>query len=124
MAQIYKNPVQAYIMPRNQALNVQPHIVGMPELEWEAADSHTVLLDMLKMCEARGIELKAWIPDLLVDLEPDQRPKQWAPSDVRELIEANLDKNYGIVVFASAFGPTLAVLADNGISAKTEVVQI
>lgn len=122
MAQIYKNPVQAYIMPRNQALNVQPHIVGMPELD--TSDSHTVLLDMLKLCEARGIELKAWIPDLLVELAADQRPKQWTASAVRELIEANPDKNYGIVVFASAFGPTLAVLADNGITAKTEVVQI
>jgi len=122
MAQIYKNPVQAYIMPRNQALNVQPHIVGMPEID--TSDGHAVLLNMLKLCEARGIELKAWIPDLLVYLEPDQRPKQWAASAVRELIEANPDKNYGIVVFASAFGPTLAVLADNGTSAKTEVVSL
>jgi hypothetical protein len=122
MAQIYKNPVQAYIMPRKQALNVEPHVVGQPKID--TSDGHTLLLDMLKMCEARGIELKAWIPDLLVELAADERPKQWAASAVRELIEANPDKNYGIVVFASAFGPTLAVLADNGISAKTEVVSL
>ena len=96
MAQIYKNPVQAYIMPRKQALNVEPHVVGQPKID----------------------------TDLLVELAADQRPKQWTASAVRELIEANPDKNYGIVVFASAFGPTLAVLADNGITAKTEVVQI
>ena len=122
MAQVYKDPVQAYIMPRNQALNVQMHIQGSPVLD--VSDGEAALLSMLDLCEKRGIELKAWIPELLVDMNPDQRPKQWTPSAVRKLIADNPEKTYGIVVFRSSFGPTLAVLASSGITAKTEVVQI
>ena len=131
-----KTPVQAFIMSQLRALNVQSHTVGNPVLDWET-DSSAALLGMLDMCEARNIELKAFIPELLETLSEAERKakKSWAPAAIRELIAANPDTVYNLVVWDGGhqtkdgqyrnYGPELAVLADTGGSTqKNEVVQI
>ena len=131
-----KVPVQAFIMSKLRALNVQLHTVGNPVLDWET-DSSAALLGMLDMCETRGVELKAYIPELLETLPEDERKakKSWNPAAVRELIAANPDTVYNLVVWDGGhknkddqyrnYGPEMAVLADTGGSTqKNEVVQI
>ena len=130
-----KVPVQAFIMSKLRALNVQFHTVGNPVLDWET-DSSAALLGMLDMCETRGVELKAYIPELLETLPKaeQKKKKSWNPAAVRELIAANPDTVYNLVVWDGAhvvdgeyrnYGPEMAVLANTGGSTqKNEVVQI
>jgi len=111
--QVYKEPVQLYVMPRNRALNIEPLAVGRTPLK--VADSNGLLLSILAKAEELSLDVKAWIPALTEGMSKDEasKHKQWSASAIRELISANDDKAFSYVIFLGKYGPYAAILADN-----------
>ena len=111
--QVYKEPVQLYVMPRNRALNIEPLAAGRTPLK--VADGNALLLAILAKAEELSLDIKAWIPALTEGMSKDEASthKQWPASAIRELISANPDKTYSYVVFLGKYGPYAAILVDN-----------
>ena len=111
--QVYKEPVQLYVMPRNRALNIEPLAAGRTPLK--VADGNALLLAILAKAEELSLDIKAWIPALTEGMSKDEASthKQWPASAIRELISANPDKSFSYVVFNGRFGPLAAILIDN-----------
>ena len=111
--QVYKEPVQLYVMPRNRALNIEPLAAGRTPLK--VADGSALLLAILAKAEELSLDIKAWVPALTEGMSKDEASmhKQWTASAIRELISANPDKTFSYVVFVGGWGPWAAVLPDN-----------
>lgn len=119
--QVYKEPVQLYVMPRNRALNIEPLAAGRKPLE--VADGNLLLLSILDKAEELSLDIKAWVPALTEGMSKDEasKHKQWSPKAIRALIDACPTSNdmdveligYSYVVFNGKFGPYAAILADN-----------
>ena len=98
--QVYKEPVQLYVMPRNRALNIEPLAAGRTPLK--VADGNALLLAILAKAEELSLDIKAWIP----------ARKQWSAKAIRDLITAD-ERDFSYVIFLGKFGPYAAILADN-----------
>ena len=119
--QVYRDPVQLYVMPRNRALNIERLEVGRTPLK--VADGNALLLSIIAKAEELSVEVTGWCPELLAPFiagmtkeeadEETKKHKQWAPSALRQLISSNPDRTYSLVVFTGEFGPRPAILADN-----------
>ena len=119
--QVYKEPVQLYVMPRNRALNIEPLAVGRTPLK--VADGNALLLSILAKAEELSLDIKAWVPALTEGMSKDEasKHKQWSPKAIRALIAAFPTSNdedvellgFSYVVFNGKFGPYAAILADN-----------
>jgi len=128
--QVYKEPVQLYVMPRNRALNIEPLAAGRTPLK--VADGNVLLLAILDKAEELSLDIKAWVPALTEGMSKDEasKHKQWSPKAIRALIAAcptspdladlirsnDMDVEligYSYVVFNGKFGPYAAILADN-----------
>ena len=117
--QVYKEPVQLYVMPRNRALNIEPLAAGRTPLK--VADGNVLLLAILDKAEELSLDIKAWVPALTEGMSKDEasKHKQWSPKAIRALIAAcpsPMDVEligYSYVVFNGKFGPYAAILADN-----------
>jgi len=117
--QVYKEPVQLYVMPRNRALNIEPLDAGRTPLK--VADGNALLFSILEKAEELSLDIKAWIPALTKDMSKDEasKHKQWSTEAVRQLISKDIMSDdmdlttYSYVVFNGKFGPYAAILADN-----------
>ena len=107
--QVYKEPVQLYVMPRNRALNIEPLAAGRTPLK--VADGNALLLAILAKAEELSLDIKAWIPALTEGTE-DKSRKQWSAKAIRDLITAD-ERDFSYVIFLGKFGPYAAILADN-----------
>ena len=120
--QVYKEPVQLYVMPRNRALNIEPLDAGRTPLK--VADGNALLFSILEKAEELSLDIKAWIPALTKDMSKDEAKshKQWPASTIRELISSNSDITFSYVVFLGNFGPYPAILEDDPTKKLTKEV--